>query len=508
MNGDGVSFLVAAVILLGALAFNYLRRKQTYWQRLGIPSGQGSRFLVGNAAGLGNTKQSSDILDPLYYEFKRQGLKCGGIVFFIEPEILVVDPDLVKTILVKDFNKFHDRGVYVNPEGDPLSGGLFALSGNDWRMMRQKLTPVFTSGKLKLMFSTMVNVADRMRVFLQNSKTLAEIEIRDLTSRYTVDVIGNVVFGIECNSLKNTDSDFSVMGKKALQFDTMQMIKFFIGGHLNSFAKTISMRMFPMDVSNFFMNLTRESVDFRKTTNLTSNDILTQFMQIKGKTNNGTTADCVVGGMTLNELAAQSFQFFTAGFETSSATMTFCIYELALNIDIQDRLREEIKSVYAEGKQKLSYESIQSMQYLNKVVDETLRKYPPVDNLIRISNCPFQIPETDFLVPANTLFRIPVFSIQRDPDHYPDPERFDTDRFESEKVGSRNPYLFLPFGEGPRNCIGLRFGLLQTKVGLVTLLQHFRFSAEARTPMKMEFDPKGILLRPKSALYLKIEPIN
>uniref|UniRef100_A0A182TNR3 Cytochrome P450 n=1 Tax=Anopheles melas TaxID=34690 RepID=A0A182TNR3_9DIPT len=195
------------------------------------------------------------------------------------------------------------------------------------------------------------------------------------------------------------------------------------------------------------------------------------------------------------------------GFETSSTTQSFCLYELAKNPDIQERLREEINRAIKENGGEVTYDVVMNIKYLDNVIDETLRKYPPVESLTRVPSVDYRIPGTKHVIPKRTLVQIPAYAIQRDPDHYPDPERFNPDRFLPEEVKKRHPFTFIPFGEGPRICIGLRFGLMQTKVGLITLLRKFRFSPSARTPERVEYDPKMITIAPKAGNYLKVEKL-
>lgn len=102
---------------------------------------------------------------------------------------------------------------------------------------------------------------------------------------------------------------------------------------------------------------------------------------------------------------------------------------------------------------------------------------------------------------------IPAISIQMDPTLYPDPETFDPERFEKEEVGKRHPCAYLPFGEGPRICIGLRFGVMQAKIGLVSLLKDFKFSPSAKTEVPIIMDKFSLALMPRDDIHLKVERI-
>lgn len=143
--------------------------------------------------------------------------------------------------------------------------------------------------------------------------------------------------------------------------------------------------------------------------------------------------------------------------------------------------------------------------FLFRINLETLRKHPPVDSLLRIASNDYKIPDSNLVIEKDTLAFIPVFGIHYDSDIYPQPEKFDPERFSDENKKDRHPMAHLPFGEGPRNCIGLRFGLMQTKVGLIQLLLNFKFSPSAKTLIPMVYLPSAPLLCPANDMWLTVE---
>lgn len=139
---------------------------------------------------------------------------------------------------------------------------------------------------------------------------------------------------------------------------------------------------------------------------------------------------------------------------------------------------------------------------------ETLRKYPPVPNLTRRAKSNYQIPGTNVTIAKGTQVIIPILGIQHDPEYYPNPEKFDPTRFCSEAVKKRHPMTWLAFGDGPRNCVALRFGMMQTRIGLVTLLKNFEFTLAARTPVPLHYLVHTFTLMPRGGIYLNIKPLN
>lgn len=218
------------------------------------------------------------------------------------------------------------------------------------------------------------------------------------------------------------------------------------------------------------------------------------------------------------------------GFETSSTTITFCMYELAKNREIQQRVHQEIDDVLKRHGGKITYESISEMKYLEACIDgelnslssscsfhwllfsviislshvnlETLRKYPVLPLLNRTCVKDYKIPGTDKIIEKGVEIFLPIYGLQNDATYYEQPEKFKPERFIDESV-AKKPYY--PFGDGPRNCIGMRLGKMQTKVGIVIMLQKFKYELEDRLKnSEMKFDPNSFLLAPLGGLHLKV----
>ena len=198
---------------------------------------------------------------------------------FVIPAVMAIDPEFIKTILVKDFHIFHDRGLFSDPEIDPLSGTLFALQGKAWKILRQKLTPTFTSGKMKQMFATVLEVAERLGQHVATHT--GQMEMKDVLARYTTDVIGTCAFGIECNTLRNPDSDFLKYGNKVFEQKVSTMIKIILVLMGRKISSKFTLKITDADVETFFMNLVRETVDYRERNNVKRNDFLNLLLQIK-----------------------------------------------------------------------------------------------------------------------------------------------------------------------------------------------------------------------------------
>lgn len=128
--------------------------------------------------------------------------------------------------------------------------------------------------------------------------------------------------------------------------------------------------------------------------------------------------------------------------------------------------------------------------------------------MIREAQDNYKVPDSDVIIEKGTPVWIPAHAIQHDAEYYPEPDKYDPERFTAEEVAARESTKWLPFGDGPRNCIGLRFGLMQTRIGLSTLLNNFEFSACGQTNVPLKFSPKSFILTANSGVYLKLKTLK
>lgn len=525
------ALLLLAVVL--ALAISFYLNIYTYWSRRGVPR-ESPLPLVGNMKGIGSKYHFRDVNQRIYDQFKGKVPFAGMHVFF-KKTAMILDLDLVKQVLIKDFHYFQDRGVFNNTKDDPLTGHLFALEGDEWKSMRKMLSPVFTSGKIKHMSEIIVAVSHHLVDAVEKELKTAsledgEVEIKDICARYTTDVIGSCAFGLECFSLKDPNSEFRNKGRMIFEKPRHhQLIQAFIFTNAK-LARKLRMKVLPDEVTEFFIATVKNTVDYRLKNNVKRNDFVDQLIELRAEDQEAAKKGKGIElshGLTLEQMAAQAFVFFIAGFETSSSTMSFCLYELALQQDIQDRVREEINSVLGkvEGGE-ITYDALGEMTYLEQVIagkqkneksiksvsnffypPETLRKHPILPHLVREINRNYQVPNTEFVIEKGNNILIPVHNIHHDPEIYPQPEKFDPSRFNRDEVSSRHPMAYLPFGDGPRNCIGLRFGKIQSKIGLVALLRNFKFSPSKQTEIPLILSNKTFTLSTKNGIHLKVERI-
>ncbi|XP_063220931.1 probable cytochrome P450 6a14 isoform X2 [Bacillus rossius redtenbacheri] len=493
-----------------------------YWTARGVPSPRPAP-LFGNIRDIVLRREyTGKVFQRLYRALGDHGL--GGVYLLFQPALLVRDPELVKTFLVKDFEHFHDRGFKVDERASPLSAHLISLAGPRWRRLRAELTPTFTSGKMRLMFGAVAECAGEMARRLAGvSGRAGGVDVKEVAAQFTTDVIGSCAFGLRVHSMDRPDCKFRKLGRKVFAPSLRMYLRIFTMMCLPSWMQFLLVVFKDRETESFFMDLVRDTVKYREENHVVRNDFLQLLIQLKnrkqvanGQSMNSVDAKETKNGygvknhqtpdfeLTENLMAAQCFVFFMAGFETSSTTMGFCLHELAVNPDVQKRLRNEVDDALERHGGELSYEAVQSMSYMDLVVSETLRKYPPIPMLDRECTKAYTVPGTNVHLEEGIKVKIPVYAIHHDPKYYPEPDKFDPERFTEENRRKIPPFAYLPFGEGPRMCIGMRFGLMQAKVGLAALLSKFEFCKCPKTQIPLEMDAVTIVTSPKGGVWLKI----
>ncbi|XP_065083414.1 probable cytochrome P450 6d4 [Ochlerotatus camptorhynchus] len=493
--------MLIGILLIAGSIFLLQKWIYSYWTRRGIPQLNPS-FPFGDVSDTFKQRKSyAQRTADLYNQAVRSGYRFAGIYTLFQPVLLITDAELVKRILTVDFEHFQDRGVHVNERRDPLSAHLFSLAGAKWRRMRWKLSPAFTTAKLKAMFPTMMDCGRTLSTVIDRHLD-QPMDIRDLMTRFTMDVIASVGFGVECNSLEKPDEVFRRLGMKFFSKSwktSVRMLMAFVAPKINRF---LQVKLVDDDVEEYMLELVRDTIARREGGGVVRKDFIQMLVQLRNQVEltERWEMDKVdhKKSLTVEEMAAQSFVFLNAGYETTSSTITFCLFELCRNREHLARVVGEIDRVL-EGRE-ISYETIGEMTYLETCIDETLRKYPISPVLFRKCTKPYKIPETEVVVEKGTLIHIPLLGLQYDARYYEDPLKFDPDRF-AERSGDSLPYY--SFGVGPRICIGLRMGKVMAKMALVELLSRYDFVLDSTVPDgEIELDPSLLMLQPKQNILL------
>ncbi|KAG5672094.1 hypothetical protein PVAND_002249 [Polypedilum vanderplanki] len=481
------------VITIIILCYLWIKKRYRYWKDQGFLQ-EDATFPMGSFKNVGTKETEFEAFDSCYKKFKGK-VQAVGIYSFLSPAILLIDLELIKNIYVKEFSSFQSRGMYYNEEVDPLSANLLTLDGQKWKERRVKLTQMFTSGKMKMMFEIIDSIGDKLVTVLENKLTEScNQDMRNWAQRFTADNIGNTSFGLECKCLEDENSKFMKYGRKMFDLSIFEVMRFMFSMSFPNISKKLGLRFFSKEVADFFYETFIQTFEYREKNNVQRNDFVSMLLELKDQ-------------FTKVQLAAESTLVFGGGYETSSTLMTFILYELALNPDIQQKLRDEIESRIEENDGKLTYEMLNELKFLDMVTNETLRKYPPIASGIRLCNKDYEIPGTNLTISSGIPVQINTYSLHHDPDYFPNPNTFDPERFNEENFKNIKPYTYAPFGYGPRICIGMRFGLMQSKIGIAKLVANFSFSPCEKTMIPMKYSTTNPFMAPQNGMWLKVERI-
>lgn len=314
------AILVGVVVVLAYLLNNYLL---SFWSRHGIEQ-LDAKFFIGNAGPLLTRKISTgEFFQGLYNKHKQH--KMVGIYMSYRPMLVVNDAKLVQNILIKDFKSFHDRPMPVDEKNDPLSAHLFSVAGQKWRDLRIKLTPIFTSGKLKEMFPIIRSVGQVLEDYVtKNVETGVDVfEIRDLMARYSTNIISSVAFGIDNDCINEPDHIFRRMGMKFFDTTFMTGIRNLLTFLGHTLLHKLKMKTLDSEVESFMLSVVKQNVEYRESANFARNDFMQLLIQLKNqgfvapdegeKTIEDGKEENAKNKLTMAELSANVFLFFIAG---------------------------------------------------------------------------------------------------------------------------------------------------------------------------------------------------
>lgn len=365
--------LIGLVTALIATAYLYVKNVFSYWKRKKVPFIEPT-FPFGNFK---NTfLQRISFTDRIKEIYNSSSEPFVGIYSTIYPALMIRDPKLIQDILIRDFASFHDRSFYIDSKVDSMAENLFLQRGEKWKYFRSKLTPTFSSGKIKAMFETIIKCGNSLEEYFQKFAESGEtLEVREVFARFTTNVIASIGFGIEIDCIEDPDCEFRKYGKKIFEPSLKRALR--AVAFLNPIlAKIFRVRFTDKDVADFMIDTVRHNLEYREKNNIVRKDFFQLLIQLR---NTGAVQedgdDWSVNvsnnhkSLTLEEMAAQSFLFFGGGFESSSTTMAFCMYELARNQEIQQKACEEIDMIFEKYDGVLSYDSIMEMKYIKYCIE-------------------------------------------------------------------------------------------------------------------------------------------
>jgi len=429
--------------------------------------------------------------------------KVIGHFMFKSPRYIINDFDLAKQILVKDFEYFTDRPAF--PDADPIASQFLTnLKGAEWKKMRMLMTGIFTSGKLKLMLPYIADAGKNFGAYAEKiSQEGKEIDMKDTAYLLTIDSIAAAGFGISVNSFDDPNNKFrlealALVGAKghARQNKLWVLFKVLVLQAFPKFAvEVLKFRIMNGDCVKFFADLIRQAYKQRLESKQRKNDLIDLIideLKKSGNVDDGQKsakidpedefeANAALGATSGEDnvkfddeevvLIANALLFFFAGFDTTSTGFGMVCHKLCMYPDKQDLVHEEILDVVGkEGK--VTFDKLSQLKYMDKFIHESLRFNDLFSILERTCTKNYKVPGMDLVIPEGRSLGIYMQKSIESEENFHNAKEFDPENFDPNN--NPNKFAYVSFGQGPRNCIGMRYAMMVMKVGLVNLLRNHK----------------------------------
>ncbi|EDV26416.1 uncharacterized protein TRIADDRAFT_13672, partial [Trichoplax adhaerens] len=460
--------------------YQYFVRPLSYFQKLNIPGPKPSLF-VGTAFSQeygGHLGQINCI--------KKYG-KVYGAFLGVKPVIVLTDPEMIKELMVKQFSNFPNRYDVIPPPA-AVNRNILVIRDDDWKRIRNILIPTFSAAKLRQIEPIMIDACDTLvdKIIKGNGQN-GKVDMWRLSGEYSMEVIMAAAFGVHI-----TDD---VRGQKIRQ----AAATFFGGSGIALIIASIIPALYPYvsflerertDAVNHIVQVAKGVIAERRRNlqnGLTNRRDLLQLM-IEAAEN---------GKLTDDEIVSQSFIFLLGGYETTANAIAYTSYLLACNPDVQQRLIDEIDEKCPKGTTPTS-EIISELPYLDMVFNESLRIYPPAFIVNRVAKHDAVIDGVK--IPQDMMVAIPIYGIHHNDELWPDPEKFIPERFTPEEKAKRHSFAHIPFGNGPRSCVGMRLAVTEAKLALIKILQNLILEPVKDTQIPLVVEPKLTLAPSKGVI--------
>ena len=473
-----VLFLSTLFVLAVAYLF-YTRFYRPYYQlpRIMGLSGPTPEPIFGNFRQLQKAGNNAPKLyDEWYQKYGPNFLLFMGIA----PMIVTQDPEMIKDVLVRKFDNFVDR----TPDDANLlksilkaNKSLATSTGDNWRRLRRTLMPGFSGKKIKQLSPIIETSCKQLTEAI--GKAADEDTSTDVTEcfdAFSMEVILTSIFGRACN-LQNGENDISKAVNQAFAktFGHMygQELAYTLNSQLSFLSPLIHFLVKKSDMAKQWdpvQDIVAHLINERKKSGVRRNDMLQYMLDIENQeTSDGSTGK--EHKLSLDEILSTALLIIVTGM---GHNLTFLAHLLATNPEIQNKLIEDIQSFFANNPDATLYEAANNIEYAQIVLQELLRLYPAINVIMRycVETC---TTSNGTVIPKDTIVCIPIYNIHHNPKLWPDPKKFDPERFRSDKKRTFDSATYLAFGVGPRMCPGQHYSYVKIKMAMISVLKKYKF---------------------------------
>ena len=402
----------------------------------------------------------------------------------VQPAILTVEPAVIQHVLQKNHRNYAKSRIQTDVLGPYVGLGLLTSNGDYWLRQRRLIQPGFHRQKLAGLVEIMQQVIEKSCAHLDaKAEKGEEVDMSHESMEVAFKIVAKSLFGAQLqeetmNELAKGISDIQEFVVKLVRMPFMKPW-YRLSGKTNKY-RTLAARQ-----SQIIMNLISE----RRASGATANDLLDMLLAARYEDTNE--------GMTDQQLQDESLILFVAGHETTANALTWMFYLLSQHPEVVTQLRNEFDAVL--GHQKPTFENLRLLEYSTQVINETMRLYPPAWITDRVALADdtiagYEIKKGDIIMPF-------IYGAHYSKNNWENPTQFNPNRFSKENKKKHQAFSFLPFGGGPRLCIGNSFAMMEMQLVLVHLLQKYDFTLAAH--QQIEVQPL-VTLRSKYGMKMKL----
>ncbi|XP_030566750.1 probable cytochrome P450 28c1 [Drosophila novamexicana] len=494
--------LLLTLIALLSLLYVFLVWNFGHWRRRGICEPRALPLLGSFPNMVWPRRHFLNDMRDLYMQY-RLTESYVGTYLVRAPKLLLLEPKLVNEVFVSAFRHFenNDASRMIDTDKDRLvSCNPFVLDGDEWRVQRGIFSPLLTSGRIRNAYINMRRICGKLCAYIdQLSASGQPYNGMDLGLRFTSENLFDCVLGIEARSF--TDAPLPVAEhNKAMSEDNYRLA---LAGALNGLfprlPRCLRPKIIPPTYDRFFGDLLHEAFRLRRCKRQERNDFINHLLDMQREHQ-----------LSEAQLTSHAMTFMFDGLDTTSSTIAHCLLLLGRYPECQQRLWLELDKACAADQLLPDFEHLSELPYLSACLNESLRIYPAGGWASKTCTEPYTFHGSHHsgplqMYPGDNVM-IPIYGLHHDPNFYPEPQEFRPERFLNgglkrfQQLG-----VFLGFGNGPRQCVGIRLGLTQTKAALAAIVRRYEVFVNGRTLDGIELDPFIFVGAHKGGIWLDLK---
>jgi cytochrome P450 len=374
--------------------------------------------------------------------------KFGWVTFY-----MITDPDLMHEILVERPEEFYKLKLIKYALGPFLGNGLLTNEGDFWKRQRKLAQPAFHAKRIESYANVMVDYAQKM---LSGWHTGEERRLDREMMKLTLNIVAKTLFDADVSG------DADRVGELLTRILEASNDRLNAAFQIPDWVPTAKTRQMRRDIAELDVIIQR-FIDERRRSGEDKGDLLSTLLQAR---------DDDGSGMDDQQLRDELMTIFLAGHETTAMNLTWTWYLLMQHSEIMERLKHEVDAVLGDRPATLA--DLPNLKYAEMVIKESMRLYPPAPSVGREPIQDIQL--GGYPVKKGAILTLSVYGLHHNPKIFPNPEVFDPERFSPENEKNIPRYGYLPFGAGPRVCIGNSFALMEARLILATMVQQIDLS--------------------------------